>query len=48
MWLYGFFASESDKEIRKSEVTQVIVDDETELIFPPCKEVDFFLLLLLF
>lgn len=42
MWLYGFFASESDKEIRKSEVTQVIVDDETELIFPPCKEVDFF------
>lgn len=41
-----FFASESDMEIRKSEVTKVIVDDETELIFPPCKEVDFLLLLL--
>lgn len=32
-------------EIR-SEVTRVIVDDETKLIFPPCKEVDFLLLLL--
>lgn len=44
--LYGFFASESDMEIRKSEVTKVIVHDETELIFVPCKEVDFLFLLL--
>lgn len=42
----GFFASESDIEIRKSEVTKVIVDGETEFIFAPCKEVDFLLLLL--
>lgn len=40
-WLCGFFASDSDREIRKSEVTKVIVDDETELLFPPCNEVDF-------
>lgn len=45
-WLCGFFASDSDREIRKSEVTKEIVDDETELLFPPCNEVDFLLLLL--
>lgn len=30
-------------EIRKSEVTKVIVDDEMVLVFPLCEEVDFFI-----